>query len=484
MAMCTAGKDIPGQDLTPLKLLVEDSWGELWRAQHKIYGTVLFAAYTTSEGMELFRQALPTLQRMMDGGGVATTLLLNVKAIFPDEAVPYTLIEDTGGKTFWEFASDETKIIDFEKFVSWGSTIQDEMIQVLNMNATPLGITPHTLLYDSELKDTTPWRVAPILPGVAEQGRGLAHGRYSPPELMTSSQPQFVNADTYALTWLLVEAMVKDFELERDPVIVSELLGSKGPKLTAMLMVGLQSAGGMYPDSATMGTQYRRWIRSEAAADLKKYRKVQEKEKKKIDAAVKKGLPIPSKSKTPKSGKRSEKLPAGSKQQSPMNVRHPGVITGVETKGPGAAGIFIALGKVIGFFGVLVLLYFVGVKMFTTPMTTNKPMGTARLFLKATVLDRDANEAAKYTTNPSGARALVSTLKSMEDQKVSAKINGYHSFKIEKRAGTKYITEVLLSSETETSVMAVYLDIEQGADGKYTVIDVDWKGLGARTLGF
>ncbi|MGF1573784.1 MAG: hypothetical protein ACFCU1_12030 [Sumerlaeia bacterium] len=485
MAMCTAGKEIPGQDLTPLKLLVDDNWGELWRAQHKIHGTVLFAAYSTSVGMELFKKSLPTLQRMMEGGGVATNLLLNIKAIFPDEAVPYTLIEDPGGKTFSEFAGDETKVIDFEKFISWGSTILDQMVQVMNMNATPLGLTPDTILYDSELKDTTPWRVAPILPGNAEQGLGLAGGRYSPPELVTSSQPQFVNADTYGLTWILTEAMAKDFELDRDPAAVEEALSGLAPKLTATLMIGLQCAGGMYPDSATMGTQYRRWIRADAKTDLKKARKAQEKQKKQIDAAIKKGQPIPTKAKAGKSKKRSEKLatPAAAARGG-ATMRHPGVITGVETKGPGAAGLLMSLGKILGFFGVCVFLYFAAIKMVTTPKTTNKPMGTAQLFLDAAVLDRNAEEAAKYTTDPGSARALINAMKSMEDQKVSAKINNYHSFKIDRQAGNKYISEVMVGSETEVSVLAVFLIMDQTPDGKYTVISIDWKGLGARTLGF
>lgn len=480
MAMCTAGKEIPGQDLTPLKLLVDDSWGELWRAQHKMFGTVLFAAYSTSQGMELFQKAYPTLLRMHEGGGVATTLLLKVKAIFPDEAVPYTLLEDPAGKTFGEFAADETKIIDHEKIMSWGATMLDQLIQVMNMNATPLGLTPHTILYDAEMKDTTPWRVAPILPGVAEQGRGLANGRYSPVELLTSSQPQFVNADTYALMWLLLEAMAKDFELDRDPMIAAEVL-TASPKLLTTVMLGFQSAGGMYPDSATISTQIRRWIRADAAGDLKKVRKAQEKEKKQIEAALKKGVPVPSKQKKAKASGRSEKVPAANRTSSPgVAMRHPGVITGVEHKGPGIAGLFMSLGKVLGFFGVIALIYFGGKAMVTTPMTTKTASGTAKLFLQAAILERDPAAAMKLSTVPGDASGLVSLINGMEANHSSAKINGYHSMKIDMQAGNKFLSEVMISSETEASVIVLYLMMEKQGDGNYAVTMIDPKPLGGK----
>ncbi|MDX1972377.1 MAG: hypothetical protein SFY68_07595 [Candidatus Sumerlaeia bacterium] len=479
MPMCVAGSEIPGQNLTPLKLLVEDSWGELWRARHGVFGSVLFAAYTTTEGMRLFNQALPVLQRMLEGGGVATPLLLGVKAILPDEAVPYILLEDPQGKSFAEFAGDPSKVIDYEKIVEWGTTMMDQLIHVLNMNATPLGITAGTVFYDAAMKDSCPWRVAPILPGVATFGKVMAKGRYAPPELLVSSHPQFLNADCYAIAWMMSEAMLRDFEIEHDPGLAADRLGA--PKLAAALMVGLQSSGGVFPDGASLATNFRRWVRNDAAGELKKIRKAQEKEKKAIEAAIKKGLPLPG---APAAAKSSPKAAAKKPAGTGVSTKHPGVIVGVERKGPGMAGLFASLAKIGALFGFLALLYFGFNFLFFAKASNKTAMGTARLFLDTAIVERDATKAGTYTLNPGDAQGFLNMIKSMESSNASAKIIGYQGLIADKQAGDKFLAQAILMSETENNVMGVFFEIEGKGDGTYVITDLDWKGLGAGTLGF
>jgi len=469
MPMCEVGKEIPGQDITPEKLILEDGWGELWRAEHRSFGQVFFVAYSTSAGMKAFKSAEKQLMAIHQGGGVATDFLLKIKKISTDSAIPYTLIEDPGGKSLYDFSSDEMKVIDYEKVVDWGIQIVEAVMVATNMGVLPIGITPKLLLFDTLKKDKHPWRIIPILPGAREQTHLLENGRYSPPELISTEQPSMINADIYATTWIMIECMAKNFEIDHDPMAISQHVQAQ--KLLMAIMVGTQSSAGMYPDPATMASQMKRWRRADAETDLKKIRKIQTKEKKAIEKAKKKGgKPV----KVAKGSTKNEKNKDGT------STKHPGIITGVESKGPDAGKIMIRIFFILLLFGVPAVGYlaFDEIKgIFVAEATNNTGSGTASLFMQAIIEDNPA-EYNKYTNSVTKGQAssLVNMLDSIGD--TGQPVKGAGNAKV-MNVDVGFLVEMTVFDMNDSPVMVLLLQIEPRSDppGTYHITGINTQGL-------
>jgi hypothetical protein len=299
--MCQPGREVPGEGILTNELVVEDAWGELWRASHETHGRVLFAAYTTVAGEKAFRESLPSLRRWKMSAAGVSEVLGTLLHISDKTAIPYVLYADPGGATLRErIAADTDETIDPQDVVKWLVCWLRGSAGAFNLDCIPAGLTPDTL-FEAPGFDKSPWRIISLLPASLSQKTLMAGGRYFPACMRESTEVMRLNPDTHALTWLATEAIARNFDMVRDADVFFEAVPV--PKLSTILENGIvEEAGGKFPTAASFEQMLVRWYKNDAEADLRKFRKQWVKSRKK------RGLP-PLPPREAPAGRKGGKLP-------------------------------------------------------------------------------------------------------------------------------------------------------------------------------
>lgn len=209
MATFSAGQVLPDHPFIPGELMMEDEWGEVWRATNMHGGPLMVVAYSTPDGDALFEAALPALRKWRQVSVASCPHLLRILDI-SETAIPYLIVEDPEGKSLREIVEGSEGPMSLEDQAEMGMSLSEAIIEAESHGISPIGITPD-LIFRSMRGNTVLWRLLPVGPGTTEQANLLAGGRYSMPGLEHSETPKLLNADCYSLAWIWADVSRRDF---------------------------------------------------------------------------------------------------------------------------------------------------------------------------------------------------------------------------------------------------------------------------------
>ncbi|MBI5154728.1 hypothetical protein HZA57_05780 [Candidatus Poribacteria bacterium] len=366
--MCHPGALIPDTGIVTHQLLAEGAWGELWRAVHQSLGPVLFVAYSTVRGAEMFAESLAPLERIRN---TPTAGLLKVLFISPDTAIPYVLLEDPGGQSLP--APGDAAGLPAPASVGAAIAALDAVEGATALGISPIGILPEFLL-EHPGNERAPWRLAPVLPGCPRAAELLGGGQYAPPGLPALPNARTMNADTFAIGWILADSLNV---LAPGTRAGDELAAATGmPRLAAIVQETVKERYGAYALPSELATRLRGWLQKDALKDLRQH-----------DKALKKAAKTAAKpTKKPAKQRAPPKPKAGGPS---IEEKYPGVVTSRSSGGgSGRIGLFLAAA-----FKILLLLgsigggvyggYWLVTRAFSAPTTTKTPEGIARLYGEA-----------------------------------------------------------------------------------------------------
>ncbi|MEO8377114.1 MAG: serine/threonine-protein kinase [Candidatus Sumerlaeota bacterium] len=212
MTTFVENEKIPDLPFIPRTLLCQGSWGEIWRASHDTFGTVLFLAYSSGEGEELFASAQRGLVSWKHNVEASSHRLLKILEM-SDGAIPYLIIEDTGEKSLAETLERHHGHPTLEALAKAIKEISLAVADAAEWGLTPLGLIPEMVLKCHD-GSPVPWKILPIAPCAPIHRRATYCAKYLPPSTVggdLSYEPQ--NCDTYALgqIWMdLIRMYQKD----------------------------------------------------------------------------------------------------------------------------------------------------------------------------------------------------------------------------------------------------------------------------------
>jgi hypothetical protein len=452
MAMCKPGREVPGQHVVTNALVVDEEWGEMWRAEHDGFGKVLFIAYTTPLGVKMFQEALPALERWKASSHGADQRLLGIRMISADTAIPYLLVEDTGGPTLRELANDPTRAVAPDDYVKWFAGLFEGIVAAMNLNLVPIGVSPDTVFYDPNNAGAR-WRLAPVGPGGACRSGLIGRGRYVPRELAHMADVSLTHADTYGLSWILAEILAGRDDMPRLPSVLDETIGME--RLATELKAGVQSQNGVCMEPMGMAMVLKRWLRNDAEKEMKAWRKAHKKATGKAGASV-------SRAAVPKVKAKRKSSDGG---------------------GTFAVGLLLSLlkiGLVLAVFGAAA---FGTYKLFTTTDTNKTPLGTARLFCKEVVANNQAG-ALQYTTGNAVGQTeeLFTLLRVIREGNLASPLAEAQAV-TERTGAQSFIGQATLKGTSGESFLLLTFRLHEQEDGTYRIYELDWEGLNQNTLG-
>jgi len=464
MPMCQPGKEIPDQGIVPTHLVVEGPWGELWRAEHTRYGKVLFVAYTTAVGMELFRDSLDALKRWKQSAPAADGLL-GIKEISAESAIPFIVVEDPGGETLREACSDREQPVDPLELARWFRACAETLGRALNLNLTILNLTPDSIVIDPTKKNN-PMRLVPVAPGATAKAPLLCEGKYVAPELPGSALPKLINADSYSLAWLLVDALLGGDPIPRHVEDLKAALPA--PKLIQALNGGLFSKGGSYGEAPLVDGALKRWLRSEAEEDLKVLRKQQEKalkellKEKKKAAKSTKGEPDAEAAEAPPA---APSAPSVSKiARKPVEYRK----GGSKSKEAGTRKIVVVVASILAAGAAAGGVIFAMKLM--KPVKPESAFATATVYLDE-ACDGDVAGASKWA-----ADAGVAATSAFVDQvKKSGNAKGHAALTTERGAQGQQIARTAIKGPNDEILLNVAVHLVEKQPKEWRVVKVDAK---------
>ncbi|MCC6547466.1 hypothetical protein IT570_09900 [Candidatus Sumerlaeota bacterium] len=268
MALFKAGEAVPGHSFIPRELIVEEAWGEIWRARNATGGTILVVGYTTAEGDAIFEESLPALRKWKEVAESHSPSMLRILEI-NESAIPYLIVEDPEGETWRETIMQPSQPeMPLEEQATMASAILDAIIQGEAIGIAPLGITPDTIMRSSRTPGM--WRLIPVAPKSMQAVRPLAQGRYFPREVTVAEKPGEIHADCYSLAWIWVEGMRRDF----NATWPESTEAIPYPKLSLILESTLQPRSGSSNDPALLKKSIAAWVSSELGSDLLAHEKM------------------------------------------------------------------------------------------------------------------------------------------------------------------------------------------------------------------
>ncbi|MCC6547760.1 protein kinase [Candidatus Sumerlaeota bacterium] len=198
MATFAENEKIPELPFIPRTLLCQGSWGEIWRASHETFGSVLFIAYSNGEGEDLFSSAYKGLVGWKQNVEASSHRLLKILDI-SDGAIPYLIVEDTGEKSLAESLEHHHGHPSLEALAKAVKEISLAVAEAAEWGLTPIGLTPELVM---KCTDGSPvqWKLLPLAPGAPIHQRASYCAKYLPPSTLGGdliNEPQ--NCDTYAL---------------------------------------------------------------------------------------------------------------------------------------------------------------------------------------------------------------------------------------------------------------------------------------------
>ncbi len=458
MAMCESGREIPGQGIVTNHLVVEGAWGELWRAEHQRFGRVLFVAYTTTAGMKLFNTSLETLKRWKQSSP-AVDGLLGIREISAETAVPYVVVDDPGGETLREASADKLDPVDPLQLARWFRALSETLGNAYNLNLLLINPTPDTIILDPTRK-SNPLRIVPVAPDANETAPLLADGRYTAPELPGSAQPKLINADSYAIAWMLVDCILQRDDLPQHVEDLREALPT--PKLTQVLTAGLFSQGGSYGDARILEGALKRWIRNDAEQDLKILRRDREKAVKELQKearkAKKEGREVPADSVTD-----AASIPISKVARKPPET--------VEKKKKKSGGTLAkTAGIVLLFAAVAAAVVFGMTKFLYKPPEPKTAFATAAEYFED-VERGDLNGAT--TLAASGVQPKTKAL--LEELEKTGNVKGNSGVTTALTPQGRQTARTEIRGRNEEVLMFVTIQLEEESQGTWRVTDVVWR---------
>jgi hypothetical protein len=404
----------------------------------------------------MFKEALSYLGRWKESCRTPEQRLLGIKHLSPDTAIPYMLVEDTGGPTLREVANDPEKEINPDDYVKWFSGLCEAVTNATNMNLVPIGISPDTVFYDAGNPGAR-WRICPIAPGLAMRNGLIGRGRFTPKELSHMPDVSTTHADTYALSWMLIDIVSGRPDLPRLTSVIDEAFPLE--KLGRDLKGSATSQNGACVEPQMMDTILKRWLRNDAEKEVKKYLKTHKKGKKAKPGAK------------PATAAKSKSAPKAKKSSS-------------SNAGAYVRMILMTLLKL-----TIVLVAFAGgayggYRLFTSKDTNKTALGTARLWSKAIVAD-DLQGALAFTSDEGEyqTKQLFDTIAYIEKSNSASPLASANAV-TEKTSAKGYLGQATLQGENGDSFLVVTFKLHEQDDGTYRIFYVDWEGTNSSTLGF
>lgn len=261
-------KPLPGVDATPVELMLEEAWGEIWRGARQDGSRVFIVAYSTEEGDELFEESAAALEAWKRSQGMSCPHFLPVLEIHGG-AIPMVIVEDPGGPTLRQRVLDaEAPELTPKQQGTMALHVARALMEAETYNAGPLGLSPDVIVACPEDRDA-PWKVLPVAPGTARVYTYLAGGRYAAPELATTGRPNAIHPDTFAVACLWFESFRKDFESPAGHV--GDAIPYDG--LRFQIENGLVAKNGEYKEPNMFVIGIEQWVRKQADIDFGDYEK-------------------------------------------------------------------------------------------------------------------------------------------------------------------------------------------------------------------
>ncbi|MCD6384594.1 hypothetical protein J7M23_02350, partial [Candidatus Sumerlaeota bacterium] len=352
MSVFNSGDELKEIGVVLRTLIVEEIWGEIWRAEQVNKGNVLIVAFTTEQGIKLFQESRASYQKWQSLAISTCPGLLKIKKIVSESKIPLLVVEDPGGETVREkFTHGWTDLRETGKMaLTCAKSIDCAKTEYL----APLGLTPDTIVEDPESGEC-PWRLIPVAPGSKHGLLLLGSGRYTPPELANVPHPEDVNPDIYSLLWVWTESIVKEFSLSHNLSQLKEYVPYK--TLHTLLSNGLRPIQGKYFEPKLTVEAIQHWLKYDAPEDFKAYQ---------ATLATAEQTPLKYKLYEAK-----EKL---------VRYHH----------------LLIQAGILIGVIAFIVLMALTIRQLTTLKLTTESPFGIVKLYFDA-LIERDVDKALRYT---------------------------------------------------------------------------------------
>ncbi|MCB2153334.1 hypothetical protein KQI84_00480 [bacterium] len=424
MAKLQPGKQIPDSKAVPKELLAEDSWGEIWRAEHDKHGTVILVAFTTPKGAEMLMDGRDGLVNWNKMAGAEVPQLARVLHVSPTEPLPHLLVEDPGGRTLRAALPD--MIDNPVSQGSWAYSIVRGLHQADVYEMAPVGITPDNLIHCPGSQEA-PWKIIPIAPRSLLASRTIAGGRYHAKELDTSGKPHDIHADLYSFSWLWLELQAGNFNIPHEPNALKQFVPHK--RLATVIANNLQSRNGEFsePRLAELGVQ--RWVKHDIKEDLKEF-------KEKTDAAKRSNF-----------------------QQYMFENRKWLIQIGLS--------LFII---------ICVLLSVLAVKgLFTTSGSRDTPYGIMTLYLDEFVGQRDVTGAQAYTTGQATTQTerLFAEIEDMEQNGKASHMT--EAMPVVRGSGNARTVKVDFKGVNNDVFMIAEMNIRANDRGQWVIEEIYYK---------
>ncbi|MCC7392775.1 hypothetical protein IT571_10515 [Candidatus Sumerlaeota bacterium] len=265
MALFKAGEAVPGHPFIPRELILEESWGEIWRARSALGASILVVGYTTPEGDTIFEESLQALRKWKEVAEQVPTLLKIIE--ISESAIPYLIVEDPEGGTWREAVMESQEPLPLEDQAAMASMILDAIAHGEASGLAPLGVTPDSIFH--AVRSPNIWRLIPIAPKSPHAVTHLAQGRYFPREITVAEKPGEIHADCYSLAWIWSEGMRRDFTSPWPEPTEAILY----PKLSLILESTLAPKAGFSNDPNILLKNIATWTSADLQSDREAFAK-------------------------------------------------------------------------------------------------------------------------------------------------------------------------------------------------------------------
>lgn len=426
MAIFQSGYKVEEIGLQLHTLLVDDPWGEAWRASSDRDGPCLFVVWSTSEGVAAFRLAHPRLELLRRKAPPAIARILEIA---PDSTYPAIVIKDPGGPTLREHLREIGTSLPPVQAAQIVLQIAGLLVDLADDPVLPFGLSPDNICLGA--RGTEQWVLLPFPLWTPERPQLIASGAYIPPDIAKVENPETICLDTYSLAVLWYQMLTGSFEAPPKPGTVQAAL--KLPRLSLVLENNLAMHRGSYTAPRILQTAIQHWINRDSKEDL-------------ADVADK-----ARRAKQPQVVQRLEK-----------HSRIVGQVT-----------------KIALFFIIATTLRITIPMMFESRMSTKSPYGTLNLFFRA--LAKEAPTSAEeycYGTAQSVPRQLLFDIKSMENDHLASKFKEAVSFVQANdgdRGSTRNATATLKGVNGDAFIECEIRLVRQG--GEWYISSMLWKRL-------
>jgi len=393
---------------TTLKtLILEQPWGELWRAEHEKHGTVLFAAYSGARGEAHFgatRVRIAQWNRRADVFPGLSPILEE----HGSSAIPVLILKDPGGGSLREkVAKGHLGVADASQMAK---DVSSALAGLAHEGIGPIGLTPDHI----HLRSDFGYVIVPYALLDPAHAETTAAGEWLPPELRESRTPDSVHADVFAATLLTVGALLGDLSAPPPPASIRSGLSCK--RLALVLSNGVSPRNGAYTEPKTTALLLDRYRKTEMAADL-----------------------------------------ADAKEAVAATTRSP-----IAAKVHANRGPLLLAGKIAGVLAVLALLVFGIITATKGGPADSTPRGLSRVYFEALVA-RDAAAATAFTEGEATAQthAILADIKRMEDKHLTSKFGSANSPRMGDANASKIQAKTTLVGEAGDPFMEVEFVLEK-----------------------